>query len=97
MRNGNGKHHGTSEPRRPRVPLVPITEMTETGTIKWFDENRNYGFVVDDLTGRDVFVHASTIRQYGLSIRELIKGVAVRFKSEHKPGKRDEVLAIAMA
>jgi cold shock protein len=31
----------------------------ETGTLKFFNEKKGYGFIIDDVTGRDVFVHHS--------------------------------------
>lgn len=35
--------------------------MSETGTVKWFNARRGYGFIIDDLTGDEVFVHYSGI------------------------------------
>lgn len=34
--------------------------------VKFYDENKRYGFIVDDDTGGDVFVHVSDIRRSGL-------------------------------
>jgi CspA family cold shock protein len=32
---------------------------TNTGTVKFFNESKNYGFITDKVSGKDVFVHAS--------------------------------------
>ncbi len=33
-----------------------------TGTVKFFNEFKGYGFITDEETGKDIFVHASGIR-----------------------------------
>ena len=42
-----------------------------TGTVKWFNAVRGYGFIEPDDGGKDVFVHISALERAGLSgIRE---------------------------
>ena len=36
-----------------------------TGTVKWFDERKGYGFVVFDESGEELFVHHSDIKMDG--------------------------------
>ena len=36
-----------------------------TGTVKWFNESKGYGFLVPDESGEDVFVHHSNIVSSG--------------------------------
>ena len=43
--------------------------MRATGTVKWFNEKKGFGFIVPDEGGDDVFVH-STGLQSGLKIKE---------------------------
>jgi len=41
--------------------------VEETGTVKWFNADRGYGFIAPDSGGRDVFVHASALERSGLT------------------------------
>ncbi len=38
-----------------------------TGTVKWFNPNKGYGFITPESGGADVFVHISALEQAGLS------------------------------
>ena len=37
-----------------------------TGTVKWFNETKGYGFIAPDDGSNDVFVHISAVQQSGL-------------------------------
>ena len=37
-----------------------------TGTIKWFNAQKGYGFIQPDAGGKDVFVHISAVERAGL-------------------------------
>ncbi|HHB81285.1 MAG TPA: cold-shock protein [Aliiroseovarius sp.] len=37
-----------------------------TGTVKWFDKTKGYGFIAPDDGGKDVFVHITAVEQAGL-------------------------------
>jgi len=54
-------------------------EAKETGTVKWFNENRGYGFITRD-KGEDVFVHISSIVGWGYNT--LNAGQRVEFSVE---------------
>jgi len=40
---------------------------TQTGTMKWFDEGKGYGFIAPDGGGKDLFAHISEIKGVGTS------------------------------
>lgn len=38
-----------------------------TGTVKWYNSSKGYGFIQPDAGGQDVFLHATAVEQSGLS------------------------------
>ena len=54
-----------------------------TGTVKWFNEAKGFGFITPDDGSRDVFVHQSEIQMEGF--RTLSEGQAVEFEVEEGP------------
>jgi cold shock protein len=40
----------------------------QTGTVKFFNESKGYGFITDDESGKDIFVHVTALR--GVVLRE---------------------------
>ena len=57
-----------------------------TGTVKWFSEQKGYGFITPDDGARDLFVHYSNIA--GDGFRSLAKGQQVEFGVG--PGRKGE-------
>jgi CspA family cold shock protein len=55
-----------------------------SGTVKWFNMQKGYGFIAPDDGGQDVFVHISAVQQSGLP--ELREGQAVEFQIEAGKG-----------
>ena len=58
-----------------------------TGTVKWFNAEKGYGFIQPDEGGKDVFVHISAVEQAGM--RNLQDGQKVDFEvvADRRTGK----------
>jgi len=62
-----------------------------TGTVKWFNETKGYGFIQPDTGGKDVFVHISAVERAGL--RGLAEGQKISYEvqADRKTGKEAAV------
>jgi CspA family cold shock protein len=58
-----------------------------TGTVKWFNETKGYGFITPDAGGSDIFVHISAVERSGL--RGLNEGQKISYdlEADRKTGK----------
>jgi cold shock protein len=56
-----------------------------SGTVKWFNGQKGYGFITPDGGGKDVFVHISAVEKAGVS--SLAEGVKVTFDIVPNRGK----------
>jgi cold shock protein len=56
-----------------------------TGTVKWFNATKGFGFIQPDSGGRDVFVHISAVEKAGLS--NLNEGAKVSYEEKENRGK----------
>jgi cold shock protein len=54
-----------------------------TGTVKWFNDDRGYGFITPEDGGKDVFVHHSAIS--GSGFKSLSEGAKVEYEVEEGP------------
>ena len=68
-----------------------------TGTVKWFNPTKGYGFIQPEAGAADVFVHISAVEQAGLTT--LAEGQRVRYELATQKGKTSalklEILANA--
>jgi len=62
-----------------------------TGTVKWFNDQKGYGFIQPDSGGKDVFVHVSAVERSGL--RGLAEGQKISYEVEadRRTGKESAV------
>jgi CspA family cold shock protein len=56
-----------------------------TGTVKWFNPTKGFGFIQPDTGGKDVFVHISAVEKAGLS--NLNEGAKVSYEIINDRGK----------
>ena len=56
-----------------------------TGTVKWFNPTKGFGFIQPEAGGPDVFVHISAVEKAGL--RSLNEGQRVEFELQNERGK----------
>ncbi len=59
----------------------------DTGTVKWFNETKGYGFIQPDNGGKDVCVHISAVERAGL--RNLVEGQKISYEvlTDKRSGK----------
>jgi CspA family cold shock protein len=63
-----------------------------TGTVKFYNEQKGYGFIAPDGGGNDVFVHATALERAGMS--GLSQGQKVAFETE--PDRRSGKVAVSV-
>ena len=58
-----------------------------TGTVKWFNATKGFGFIQPDDGGNDVFVHISAVERAGL--RQIVEGQKINYElvRDNKSGK----------
>jgi CspA family cold shock protein len=60
-----------------------------SGTVKWFNTQKGYGFIQPDQAGKDVFVHISAVQRAGLA--SLDEGQKISFDLETQNGRTSAV------
>lgn len=60
-----------------------------SGTVKWFNAQKGYGFITPDEGGRDVFVHATAVERAGMD--GLREGQKISYEIATQKGKESAV------
>ena len=69
--------------------------MAQTGTIKFFNADKGYGFIKPDDGGRDIFVHITALEQAGL--QSLNEGQRISYEIEpDKKGKGPKAVQLQL-
>ena len=66
--------------------------IMNNGTVKWFNAQKGFGFITDDMSGKDVFVHFSSILSNGF--KSLEDGQKVSFDTEKDPKDGSKLKAV---
>jgi len=66
---------------RTRAAAASGVRSVGTGTVKWFSDDKGFGFITPDEGGRDLFVHFSGIN--GDGYRSLTEGAKVSYEEEN--------------
>src|ERR1700709_69510 len=73
-----------------------VFPMAMTGTVKFFNGERGYGFIKPDDGGRDVFVHITAVERAGL--KDLMEGQRITFEVEpDKKGKGPKAVNLVIS
>ena len=68
------------------TPEMLWSKNMPTGTVKWFNGQKGFGFIQPNDGGQDVFVHISAVERAGM--RSLNEGQTVRYESVTERGKQ---------
>jgi CspA family cold shock protein len=61
-----------------------MDNATQTGTVKWFDDGKGYGFITPEAGGKDLFAHFSEIKT-GSGFKSLQENQRVEFEVKQGP------------
>jgi CspA family cold shock protein len=80
---------GGIAPRGPRRGPDPSTAIPMSGTVKWFNRDKGFGFIAGEDGGKDVFVHISILQAAGLA--DLPEGQPVAMRVVETPKGREAI------
>jgi cold shock protein len=83
----SGLDRANSSHGRKRMTRFQMEAIMATGTVKFFNAQKGYGFIVQDAGGPDVFVHVSAVERAGM--RSLNEGQKLSFdiEADRRSGK----------
>ncbi|GEO15208.1 cold-shock protein [Microvirga aerophila] len=58
-----------------------------TGTVKWYNETKGYGFIQPDNGGKDVFVHATALERAGMRGLQEGQKISYEVEADRRTGK----------
>ncbi len=58
-----------------------------TGTVKWFNATKGYGFIQPDAGGADVFVHISAVERAGMGTLNDGQKISYEIEQDRRTGK----------
>lgn len=73
------------------MPVLKDPDDMTTGTVKFYNVNKGFGFIQPDDGGKDVFVHATALERAGM--HDLVEGQKVNFETE--PDRRSGKIAVS--
>lgn len=59
-----------------------------TGTVKWFNTEKGYGFVEPDEGGKDVFIHISAVQRSGMDSLAEGQKISYELATDRRTGKQ---------
>jgi CspA family cold shock protein len=62
-----------------------------TGTVKWFNAAKGFGFIQPDGGGQDVFVHISAVERAGMNDLQEGQKISFELEDDRKSGKKSAV------
>ena len=62
-----------------------------TGKVKWFNDQKGYGFIKPDEGGQDIFVHISAVERSGLTTLAEDQAISYELHTDERRGKPSAV------
>lgn len=62
-----------------------------TGTVKWYNEQKGYGFIQPDAGGKDVFVHVTAVQRAGLNGLNDGQKVTYELETDRRTGRESAI------
>src|SRR5215475_7439135 len=81
------RHRPVESESRDRRAIFALEKKMPTGTVKWFNGQKGFGFIQPSDGGKDVFVHISAVERAGLAGLAEGQKVAFELKTDKMRGK----------